>query len=184
MAQAGKAVRRGWPAIAGIGRRVGRRGSRSTDRFIPILAAAIVTAFAGGFLLVQTDPSTRALPRETPAAKLSASFALCGTGKRVTCVVDGDTFHLRGDTIRIADIDTPEVHDYRCAAELARGQLATRRLLALLNAGPFSLAPAGRDRDVYGRKLRIVERGGRSIGEILVAEGLAHRWDGKRHPWC
>ncbi|CAN5343435.1 hypothetical protein BH09PSE3_BH09PSE3_04780 [soil metagenome] len=49
---------------------------------------------------------------------------------------------------------------------------------------PFSLASADRDADRYGRKLRIVMRHGASIGEELVAEGLAREWDGARHSWC
>jgi hypothetical protein len=27
-------------------------------------------------------------------------------------------------------------------------------------------------------------RNGRSLGAMLVDEGLARRWDGARHPWC
>ena len=54
----------------------------------------------------------------------------------------------------------------------------------LLNAGAFELQPYERDEDQYGRKLRIVTRDGRSLGQILVAEGLARTWDGARHPWC
>ena len=42
----------------------------------------------------------------------------------------------------------------------------------------------GRDQDRYGRKLRIVTRGGESLGEMLVAEGLAREWTGRREPWC
>jgi endonuclease YncB( thermonuclease family) len=73
----------------------------------------------------------------------------------------------------------------KCASELARGNRATLRLLALLNQGPFELVRTGsRDRDRYGRKLRTLERSGRSLGSVLVAEGLARPWDGARHPWC
>jgi endonuclease YncB( thermonuclease family) len=53
-----------------------------------------------------------------------------------------------------------------------------------LSAGPFQLQPIDRDEDVYGRKLRIVERGGHSLGDTLVAEGLAHSWRGHRESWC
>jgi endonuclease YncB( thermonuclease family) len=50
---------------------------------------------------------------------------------------------------------------------------------------PFEVAPiGGRDEDRYGRKLRIVTRGGRSLGDVLVAEGLARTWTGRREPWC
>jgi endonuclease YncB( thermonuclease family) len=44
--------------------------------------------------------------------------------------------------------------------------------------------PIERDADRYGRKLRVVTRNGRSLGDILVAEGLARRWDGRRRSWC
>jgi len=54
----------------------------------------------------------------------------------------------------------------------------------LLNAGPFALEQQGRDKDRYGRKLRVVTRRGASVGEILVQEGLAERWTGRRRNWC
>ena len=98
-------------------------------------------------------------------------------------VIDGDTFDYGGDRIRIADIDTPEVRG-RCPEERARAARATRRLRALLAAGPFELVRSGRDEDRYGRKLRVVVRDGRSIGDMLVAEGLARTWTGRREPWC
>jgi endonuclease YncB( thermonuclease family) len=100
-------------------------------------------------------------------------------------VIDGDTFEQGGMRIRIADIDTPEVHG-RCASETALAARATGRMRALLAAGPFELHASsdGRDEDGYGRKLRIVTRGGRSLGDVLVAEGLARTWTGRREPWC
>ena len=100
-------------------------------------------------------------------------------------MIDGDTFDYDGIRIRIADIDTPEVHG-RCPYETALAARATQRMRALLAAGPFELhAPGnGRDEDRYGRKLRIVTRGGRSLGDVLVAEGLARTWTGRREPWC
>jgi micrococcal nuclease len=114
-----------------------------------------------------------------------ASFSLCGYDNGNDCVIDGDTFRYRGTTFRIADIDTPEVFSYRCPREKQLGEEATRRLHALLNAGPFVLEDySSRDEDQYGRKLRRVTRNGQSLGMTLVAEGLARQWDGVRHPWC
>lgn len=98
-------------------------------------------------------------------------------------VIDGDTFDYGGERIRIADIDTPEVRG-RCPEERAQAALATQRLRALLASGPFELVRSGRDQDRYGRKLRVVVRDGRSIGDMLVAEGLARTWSGRREPWC
>jgi endonuclease YncB( thermonuclease family) len=114
-------------------------------------------------------------------------FAAAGPGVLVTGsveVIDGDTFRYRGEKIRIADIDTPETRGARCAAEAELGARATRRLDALLGEAPFELEPIDRDEDRYGRKLRIVTRGGESLGDVLVAEGLARPYAGGRRPWC
>ncbi len=119
-----------------------------------------------------------------PPVAGSGSFRLCAERRQPNCVIDGDTIYYRRQKIRLADIDTPEVFSPKCPSEAALGRRATERLLALLNAGPFELMPIERDTDRYGRKLRIVARHGRSLGEILVAEGLARRWDGARHSWC
>ena len=111
-------------------------------------------------------------------------FDLC-VQIRHTCVVDGDTFWLNGEKIRIADIDTPEISQPKCDAEYELGMRATSRLLELLNAGPFELVPIpDRDKDPYGRLLRVVVRNGRSLGDQLVREGLARTWSGRREPWC
>jgi micrococcal nuclease len=115
-----------------------------------------------------------------------ASFDACGTAARVDCVVDGDTFWYRAQKIRIADINTPEVGRPGCPREAALGRAASGRLRALLNAGPFTLARSGdgRERDRYGRLLRTVTRGGKSVGATLVREGLAEEWRGRRSGWC
>ena len=114
----------------------------------------------------------------------AGSFRLCAERRQANCVVDGDTIRYGGVKIRLADIDTPEVFSPKCASEAALGQRATERLLELLNAGPIELVAIGRDSDRYGRKLRVIERHGRSLGATLVAEGLARRWDGARRSWC
>ncbi len=119
-----------------------------------------------------------------PLLMLAATFALCAEGPRTTCVVDGDTFWLNGEKVRIADINAPETHSAGCPAEQALGDRATRRLIGLLNAGPFTLDTEGRTTDRYGRALRIVHRSGHSLGAQLVAEGLAEPWRGRRSDWC
>ena len=114
----------------------------------------------------------------------AATFTLCSDAPRITCVVDGDTFWLRGEKVRIADINAPETHQAGCPAERALGERAALRLAALLNAGPFALEIRGRATDRYGRWLRVVTRGGRSLGAQLVGEGLAEPWRGRRSDWC
>ncbi len=114
-----------------------------------------------------------------------ALFDHCHGDVRIDCIVDGDTIWYRHQKIRLSDINAPEVSEPACDHELDLGEKATERMLELLNQGRFSLIPLpGRDVDIYGRKLRAIMRGGRSLGGVLVAEGLAERWIGFRRDWC
>lgn len=119
-----------------------------------------------------------------PATSAPIRFSSCEGSHRVTCVVDGDTFWLDGLKIRIADINAPETGHPSCASEARLGMAATRRLTELLNSGPFALETQGRDKDRYGRSLRVVVRNGQSIGLTLEREGLAEHWKGRRGNWC
>ena len=115
----------------------------------------------------------------------SGKFPLCNGAKLPNCVVDGDTIHFQGETIRIEDFNAPETHDPKCAREATLGHRATERLLGELNSGSFTVIyTGGRDEDVYGRKLRRIERNGQSIGHALVGDGLAHWWQGSKQSWC
>lgn len=149
-------------------------------------ALVMLGGIAAGLLWAALPEGTLPEPAaaRAPAETVTARFVLCRGPARDTCVVDGDTFWLEGTKIRIADIDTPEVLSPECDAEAALGRRATQRLRALLNAGPIALVPIDRETDRYGRTLRVVERDGVSLGETLVAEGLAHRWGSGRRGWC
>lgn len=143
----------------------------------PIALIAVV-GVAAALAAVYTDFSATGAPAQ------ASSFARCGLVKR-NCVIDGDTLYMGGEKIRVADIDTPEVSEPKCASERALGERATERFTELLNAGPFQMrAWPERDEDQYGRKLRVLMRDGRSLGDILVSEGLARTWSGRREPWC
>jgi micrococcal nuclease len=145
-------------------------------------ATIAVAALFAAIIAVHVAVYPNRLVSESLAA--SGAFRLCADRRQASCVIDGDTIWHGGVKIRLADIDTPEVFNPKCASEAALGRRATERLLALLNAGPFEVVPIERDADRYGRKLRILERHGRSLGDILIAEGLARRWDGARRSWC
>ena len=110
-------------------------------------------------------------------------FVRCGNPPHYDCVVDGDTFYLRDEAIRIAGIDAPETGEPQCDYEAALGLRATIRLQELLNEGPFEVAaPIGPTVDQYDRLLRTITRDGQSLGAVLVAEGLAR--NGPRRSWC
>ena len=139
-----------------------------------------ILALGAGLALAAGGQQAGASPHDDWAS----GFARCNSGSRISCVVDGDTFWYRGQKIRIADINAPEVSEPRCPAEGRLGRRATQRLVELLNQGPFTLRRSGPDTDRYGRLLRLVTRDGESLGEILVSEDLAERWKGYRRNWC
>ena len=118
------------------------------------------------------------------AGGVRATFGFCHTGGGHNCVVDGDTIWLEGQNIRIADIDAPETHEYRCASEKVLGDQATQRLHQLVNSGPVTLSSIDRDEDTYGRNLRLVMVDGRSVGDTLVSERLARYYESGKKPWC
>lgn len=153
--------------------------------FGKIVTLSTLVAFSGGAgysYLSGTQPAVIATATMPVSFK---PYSICSGSKRYHCVVDGDTIWQEGVKIRVADIDTPEVGDPKCASEAALGAKATQRMLQLVNAGPFQMqAWPGRDEDKYGRKLRVLVRDGRSLGDILVSEGLARTWTGRRQPWC
>ena len=143
------------------------------------LIGLAIFLWPGGNVLEARDGTSAAAPQ------VQRSFSLCYAGGGTNCVVDGDTIWMDHVKIRVADIDAPETHPPRCDREADLGNRATQRLLALVNEGPVEAVPSGdRDTDRYGRKLRVLMRNGHSLGEQLVQEGLARRWDGARHPWC
>lgn len=114
------------------------------------------------------------------------AFAIdrCASGKRVTCVVDGDTVWLKGEKIRAIGFDTPETQTNICGGlnEKQLGSGATDRLIELLNSGAFTFERDGQDR--YGRTLAHWFVDGVNVGDVLVAEGLARYWPDGEEFWC
>jgi micrococcal nuclease len=154
-----------------------RRESALPNLWVLLFAAVVGTAGYYGF-----SHNGTALPRSDMKAE---RFGTCGYLSRDNCVIDGDTFVITGEKIRVADIDAPETGGAQCASEATLGARASARLRELLNEGAFELRSyESRDTDRYGRKLRVVVRDGKSLGDTLIAEGLARRWSGKRMPWC
>lgn len=116
---------------------------------------------------------------------IEGRFVTCAGAQRVNCVVDGDTFWYRAVKYRISDINTPEIGRPECETERRLGLEAQVALLDSLNSGGLTMERRERrDADQYGRKLRVVLQDGHSVGEMLVARGLAHRWEGQKLDWC
>lgn len=95
-------------------------------------------------------------------------------------VIDGDTFEYQGEMIRIENIDTPELRG-KCDTEVMLAYGAKARLEQLLD-GEIDLERSGKGK--YGRTIARVYVGGKDVGEVLISEGFARPWRGKREPWC
>lgn len=122
--------------------------------------------------------------RHTTVSALLCDQASC---RPVTLLVwDGDSFILRDERggrekIRIENIDAPEI-DGRCAAERSAALKAKNELARLLAGHPIEVVRSKLDR--YGRQLARVASSEGDVGERLVEQDLARRWDRWRAPWC
>jgi endonuclease YncB( thermonuclease family) len=177
--------------VADFGNHTGRiirfRRKRRAGPLVTTLVLLI--SFSAGVVISQVTASPASSPASSSVSFAATvnpvAYARCRGGLRINCVVDGDTLWIGGVKIRVADIDTPEIGTPGCAYEKALGEKATGRLIQLVNAGPFETRKwPNRDADRYGRKLRVLVRDGRSLGDVLVSEGLARAWTGRRLPWC
>ena len=124
-----------------------------------------------------------AITSSAPALALTAEFPICGSGKRTTCVVDGDTVWLEGVKYRFEEIDTPEKGELaECMQEGLQAIEATKRLAEILSTHDFTIERSGNDR--YGRVLARFLIGNTTAGEMLISEGLARPWRGRTEEWC
>jgi micrococcal nuclease len=159
----------------------GRRSGPSGATILAVLAAA-------GFAGVAVGLSQAAGEAKAPALATSsgtiAHFGYCYTGGGTNCVVDGDTFYIDSEKVRIASIDAPETHPSRCAEEARLGNAATEQLHTLLNSGAVTMTGIDRDRDGYGRLLRNVAVDGQDVGEAMISAGVARAYGSGRKPWC
>lgn len=111
----------------------------------------------------------------------ATAIGYCGKGPRVNCIVDGDTLWIEGEKIRLAGIDAPEPRG-RCGAEREIAARAAERLRQLVSAGGWTIERTGRDR--YGRTLARFRTPQGTFGEVLVSEGLAKVWNGRKADFC
>jgi endonuclease YncB( thermonuclease family) len=100
-------------------------------------------------------------------------------------VIDGDTLHVGAERYRLLGIDAAEIHRVECDAERRLGQLTKRRLETLLGSGPLELRPGNQPkRDKYGRLLIHLLVNGEDAACVLLREGYARPWRGRREDWC
>jgi micrococcal nuclease len=117
-------------------------------------------------------PTTEGDGEPAPPATTAAAR---GESGRVARVVDGDTIVLdTGTTVRLVQIDAPEVRGAECYADEA-----TAALEALIPAGTrvgVATDPALDQVDRYGRQLAYVFAGDVNVNLRLVRDGAASVW--------
>lgn len=103
-----------------------------------------------------------------------AALALIAAAPTPVQVVDGDTFELGGETVRLWGVDAPEgrqtCRDGKGAA-YACGDVARARLRELTREAAVTCRQ--RDRDGYGRLVGQCSANGRDLGEAMVRGGWA-----------
>ena len=101
-------------------------------------------------------------------------------------VIDGDTIRSDEEPIRLEGIDAAEIGHAKCEAERRLAILAKHRLEQLLGSGDVDIRrnahPTPPDR--YGRTLAQVLVDGEDVACILIKEGYARPWTGRREDWC
>lgn len=92
-------------------------------------------------------------------------------------VIDGDSFVLAGERIRIANIEAPGLEETGCGADRRPGERAKHVLESLLVTG-FIIVDRGnkaggpmKDRD--GNTLATVSIDGVDVGETMIQQGVA-----------
>lgn len=111
----------------------------------------------------------------TTVAAIAASLA----------VIDGDTVHSARERYRLLGINAAEIHHVQCDAERRLGELTKHRLEALIRSGPVAFSPdPPAQRDKYGRLLVHLLVNGEDAACILIKEGYARPWRGRREDWC
>jgi endonuclease YncB( thermonuclease family) len=101
---------------------------------MPLLMVAACGVILGAVIGINvSDVGPAQLPVAaaiSDAAEMSATFTLCRNGAGTNCLVEGDTFWMAGQNIRVSDIDAPETHPPRCRFE---AQLGNRAILGYAN---------------------------------------------------
>jgi endonuclease YncB( thermonuclease family) len=117
-------------------------------------------------------------------------------------VIDDDTIRVyhKQPNVRLVGFNAPETRKAKCDKERGLGAWATRRVRDIVREGKLDFefiacsCPPGTEGTQacnYGRRCGTLKAGGRDVGEILIAEGLAvpfqcgaTRCPKTPKPWC
>lgn len=113
---------------------------------------------------------------------INTSFDACsGSARAAACVLSPREFSYGNRTYHLSDIRTPDGQFPACDAEQQLAGKAQRTFIGILNGGAFESLPDPSDSDPAAR---ILMRDGVSIGQIMIAKGVAQPWAPKPYNWC
>lgn len=103
-------------------------------------------------------------------------------------VIDGDTFAVGKEVIRIKGYDAPEIFSPRCVKEKQHGFAAKAYLATLLSRYPVIFTRDFRG-DKYGRTLARVWVGGKDVAQEMIRAKFGITYytssaDRKKPQWC
>lgn len=150
----------------------------------PVAILGFACALAGASFIgwkIAPDGSQATPVRVVTAKAQTVSMPICGSGKRVNCIVDGDTIWVNREKIRLEGFNAPEM-DGSCGRERRMAIQARDELRHILDGRAFTIERRGKDR--YGRTLATVRVNGEDVGRRLISRGLAHEWRGYKESWC
>jgi len=113
----------------------------------------------------------------------------------VKYIIDGDTFvgdvlladgvEIMSVSIRLRNVDTPEIHG-ACETEIRRAEYAKQRLEELIPIGS-TVEISNIKNDKYAGRIdaNVYDSEGRDVGTVLVHENVGREYSGgKRQSWC
>ncbi|BAV65393.1 hypothetical protein [Sphingobium cloacae] len=164
------------------GREKRKGGLPLTALFLALLGGAAAILAIGPQLLWSQPESHQGGSGFGGGLVINATFDACSSEARAAaCVVSPREFSYGSTTYHLSDIRTPDAQFPACDAEAQLAGKATRTFIGILNGGAFESLPDPTDSDPAAR---ILMRDGVSIGQIMIAKGVAQPWAPQPYNWC
>ncbi len=100
-------------------------------------------------------------------------------------VLSGDNIEIRSVSIRLRNVDTPEIHG-QCEEEIKRAEYAKQRLGELIPVGS-KVEIDNIKNDKYAGRIdaNVYDANNRDVGSVLIHEKVGRKYNGgKRESWC
>jgi micrococcal nuclease len=120
-------------------------------------------------MLRRKPPPSCGIGPPTIAVIMALGLAASAAGAEEVVTIDGDSFRLDGEIVRIFGYDAPEGLHPRCETERMSGYAAQEALRRILAGSRLTVERRGKDR--HGRTLARVLANGRDIAELMISAG-------------